>query len=275
MRKGLDQRIWLIGPALLLIAVAFVAPVVWLLGRAFTFPTPGFQNFEALWERPVYLRVLANTLLISAIVTPVVVALGFPVAHAMANGSPRLRRWLIFLVLVPFWTSLLVRSFATVILLQRHGPLNAFLLGFGFISEPLSLLYNMTGLLTGAVQVLLPLVIFPLYSAMIRIDPSLMQAAMTLGATPARAFLRAYLPLTLPGLMTGATLVFISMLGYYITPALLGGAREQMISQLIQTQIAEFGNWGMAGALSLTLLAVTAAMLLLLQFTVGLRAIAR
>lgn len=260
---------------MLLLAVAFVVPVVWLLGRAFTYPAPGLQNFAALWDRPVYLRVLANTLLISAIVTPVVLVLGFPVAHAMAHGSPRLRRWLIFLVLVPFWTSLLVRSFATMILLQRHGPLNAFLVGFGFIGEPLSLLYNMTGLLAGAVQVLLPLVIFPLYSAMVRIDPSLMQAAMTLGAKPARAFLRVYMPLTLPGLMTGATLVFISMLGYYITPALLGGAREQMVSQLIQTQIAEFGNWGMAGALSLTLLAVTGAMLLLLHFTVGLRAIAR
>lgn len=275
MRNGVDQRIWLIAPALLLLAVAFVAPVAWLLGRAVTFPNAGFHNFAALWDRPVYLRVLTNTLLISAIVTPIVLALGFPVAHAMTHGSARLRRWLIFLVLVPFWTSLLVRSFATVILLQRHGPLNAFLLSFGIIDEPLSLLYNMTGLLAGAVQVLLPLVVFPLYSAMVRIDPSFMQAAMTLGAKPARAFLRVYLPLTLPGLMTGATLVFISMLGYYITPALLGGPREQMISQLIQAQIAEFGNWGIAGALSLVLLAVTAAMLLLLQFTVGLKAIAR
>jgi putative spermidine/putrescine transport system permease protein len=274
-RRGFDPRVWLMAPALVLLAVAFVAPVGWLLGRAITFPTPGLQNFAALWERPVYLRVLANTLLISAIVTPIVLLLGFPIAHAMAHGSARLRRWLVFLVLVPFWTSLLVRSFATVILLQRHGPLNSFLLAFGFINEPLPLLYNMTGLLAGSVQVLLPLVIFPLYSAMVRIDPSLMQAAMTLGARPVRAFLRVYLPLAVPGLMTGATLVFISMLGYYITPALLGGAREQMISQLIQTQIAEFGNWGMAGALSVILLAATAAMLLLLQFTVGLKAIAR
>jgi putative spermidine/putrescine transport system substrate-binding protein len=143
------------------------------------------------------------------------------------------------------------------------------------IDEPLSLLYNMTGLFAGSVQVLLPLVIFPLYSAMARIDPSFMQAAMTLGARPARAFTRVYMPLTLPGLMTGATLVFISMLGYYITPALLGGPHEQMISQLIQTQIAEFGNWGMAGALSLILLAVTGGLLLLLQATVGLKAITR
>ena len=120
------------------------------------------------------------------------------------------------------------------------------------------LLYNMTGLLAGCVQVLLPFVIFPLYSSMARIDPGYMRAAATLGASPVRAFVRVYLPLTLPGLVTGATLVFISTLGYYIIPALLGGARQQMISQLIQDQIAAFGNWGVAGALSLVLLAVTA-----------------
>ncbi len=270
-----DRRLWLLLPAGLTLTVAFLLPVGWLLSRAFTFPQPGFQNFVLLWERPVYLRVMGNTLWISAIVTPITVLLAFPVAHLMAHGSPRLRRWLVFLVLVPFWTSLLVRSFATAILLQRHGVLNSFLIAFGFTEEPLPLLYNMAGLLAGCVQVLLPFVIFPLYSSMARIDPAYMRAASTLGATPVRAFLRVYLPLTLPGLMTGATLVFISTLGYYIIPALLGGARQQMIAQLIQDQIATFGNWGVAGALSLVLLAATAALLALLQFTVGLKEIAR
>ena len=124
-------------------------------------------------------------------------------------------------------------------------------------------------------QVLLPFVVFPLYSSMARIDPAYMSAAATLGASPVRSFLRIYLPLTLPGLMTGATLVFVSTLGYYIIPAMLGGARQQMIAQLIQDQIATFGNWGVAGALSLVLLAITGAMVALLQFTVGLREIAR
>jgi putative spermidine/putrescine transport system permease protein len=273
--KAIDRRIWLLLPAALLLTVAFLGPVGWLLMRAVTIPQPGFQNFELLWQRPVYMRVMGNTLLISAIVTPIVVLLGFPVAHMMAHGSARLRRWLVFLVLVPFWTSLLVRSFATAILLQRHGVINSFLTGFGFIEEPLPLLYNFTGLLAGCVQVLLPFVIFPLYSSMARIDPAYMRAASTLGATPVRAFLRVYLPLTLPGLMTGATLVFVSTLGYYIIPAMLGGARQQMIAQLIQDQIATFGNWGVAGALSIVLLVATAALLLLLQFTVGLKEIAR
>jgi putative spermidine/putrescine transport system permease protein len=273
--KAVDGRIWLVLPAALVLAVAFLGPVGWLLSRAFTFPEPGLQNFAIIWERPVYLKVIGNTLLISAVVTPVVVLLAFPVAHLMAHGSARLRRWLIFLVLVPFWTSLLVRAFATAILLQRHGVVNSLLVTLGLVDEPLPLLYNFGGLLAGCVQVLLPFVIFPLYSSMVRIDPAYMKAAATLGASPVRAFIRVYLPLTLPGLMTGAILVFISTLGYYVIPALLGGPRQQMISQMIQDQIATFGNWGMAGALSLVLLAITGALLLLLQVTVGLKEVAR
>lgn len=271
----MDRTNWLLLPALLLLAAAFVGPVGWLLSRAFTYPVVGLGNFVALWERPVYLRVILNTVMISALVTPVCVILGFPVAHAMAHGSPRTRRWLVFLVLVPFWTSLLVRSFATVILLQRNGPLNGTLMGLGLIEQPLPLLYNMAGLLLGAVQVLLPFVIFPLYATMARIEPSWMQAALTLGAGPVRAFWRVYLPLTFPGLLTGAALVFISTLGYYVIPALLGGPRELMVAQLIQDQIGNFGNWGMAGALSLVLVGSTGLLLAVVHATVGLKAIAQ
>jgi putative spermidine/putrescine transport system permease protein len=271
----LDPRIWLLLPAVLLLVVAFISPVGMLLSRAFTQPQTGVQNFIDLWERRGFLQVLRNTVMIAAIATPICVLIGFPVAHAMTHGSARLRRWLIFIVLVPFWTSLLVRTFANVILLQRNGPLNAVLVGLGLTVEPLPLLYNMTGLLFGAVQVLLPFVIFPLHAAMLRIDPTYMQAALTLGAGPVRAFLRVYLPLTVPGLLTGATLVFISTLGYYVTPAMLGGPRQTMIAQLIQDQIAQFGNWGIAGALSLLLLLVSGVMLLLLQLAVGRNAVAR
>jgi putative spermidine/putrescine transport system permease protein len=271
----LDLRILLLLPAVLLLLVAFISPVGMLLARAFTQPQTGVQNFVELWERRGFLQVLWNTIVIAAIATPICVLIGFPVAHAMTHGSARLRRWLIFIVLVPFWTSLLVRTFANVILLQRNGPLNAMLVGLGLTAEPLPLLYNMTGLLFGAVQVLLPFVIFPLHAAMLRIDPTWMQAALTLGAGPVRAFLRIYLPLTVPGLLTGATLVFISTLGYYVTPAMLGGPRQTMIAQLIQDQIAQFGNWGIAGALSLLLLLASGVMLLLLQLTVGLKAVAR
>ena len=210
----IDRRGWLVLPAVIVLLVVFAGPVGLLLSRAITQPQPGLQNFAVLWNRPIYLQVLLNTVIISATATPICVLLGYPVAHAMANSSPRVRRWLVFMVLVPFWTSLLVRSFATVILLQRTGPINALLIGIGLIGEPLPLLYNLTGVMLGAVQVLLPFVIFPLYSAMSRIEPAYMQAALTLGCTPLRAFWRIYLPLTLPGVMTGAPLVFISTLGY-------------------------------------------------------------
>jgi len=270
-----DARFWLLAPALLILLLVFLGPVGWLLSRAFTEPLLGVQNFVTLWQRPVYLRVIWNTVAISAAATPVCLLLGFPVAHAMTYAGARTRRWLIFLVLLPFWTSLLVRTFATLILLERNGPLNSFLLGIGLIGQPLPLLYNMTGLLIGAVQVLLPFVIFPLHASMRQIDPAAMQAALTLGATPARAFVRVYLPLTLPGLLTGATLVFVSVLGYFITPAMLGGVRELMVAQLIQDQIGQFGNWGLASALSIVLLGATALLLWLLHATVGLKAVAR
>jgi putative spermidine/putrescine transport system permease protein len=269
------RRAYWVVPAVLLLLLAFVAPVGWLLARAFIQPQPGLQNFAAIWRGQGYLQVLWNTVEISALVTPICVLLGFPIAHAMATGSPRLRRWLVFIVLLPFWTSLLVRTFATVILLQRNGPVNAVLIGLGLTSEPLPLLYNLTGVMAGALQVLLPFVIFPLHAAMSRIDPAFMQAALTLGARPARAFWRVYLPLTMPGLVTGATLVFISTLGYFVTPAMLGGPRQTMIAQMIQDQIAQFGNWGMAGALSLLLLAISGVLFLILHLTIGLKAAPR
>ena len=275
MRATVDRRAWLLAPGLLVLLIAFIGPVGWLLSRAFTQPTIGFENFVALWTHPIYLRVIGNTVMISAIVTPICVILGFPMAHAITYAGPRLQRTLIFIVLLPFWTSLLVRTFATLILLERDGPLNQFLLGIGLISHPLPLVYNLAGLLIGAVQVLLPFVIFPLYAAMLKVDPALMPAALTLGARPARAFLRVYLPLTLPGLMTGATLVFISVLGYFVTPAMLGGVRQLMVAQLIQDQIGEFGNWGLAGALALIVLLVTALLLGLLNATIGLKAVTR
>ena len=276
MRTSLfGRRALLVLPALLLLLLAFIGPVVWLLARAFTQPQLGLQNFEALWQHQGYLQVLWNTIEISALVTPICVLLGFPIAHAMATGSPRLRRWLVFIVLLPFWTSLLVRTFATVILLQRTGPVNAILMALGLTAEPLPLIYNLTGVMAGALQVLLPFVIFPLHAAMARIDPAFMQAALTLGARPVRAFIRVYLPLTLPGLITGATLVFISTLGYFVTPAMLGGPHQTMIAQLIQDQIAQFGNWGMAGALSLLLLAISGVLFLLLHLTIGLKVASR
>ncbi len=271
----MNRRALLLLPALLLLTLVFLLPVGWLLSRAFTYPHPGLGNVLALWRRPVLLRVLANTVLIAAAVTPLAVLLGYPVAHAMAFGPRWLRRPLGFVVLLPFWSSLLVRTFAILVLLGRQGPVNAVLTGLGLARAPVPMLYGLGAVLFGAVQVQVPFVVFPLLAVMRRVDPACMGAAMTLGAGPVRAFLRVMLPQTLPGVLAGATLVFVTTLGYYVTPALLGGPHETMVAQLIQREVSDSGDWGVAGALSLLLLLVAGGLVGLLHAVVGLRAVSR
>jgi putative spermidine/putrescine transport system permease protein len=258
MAARLDKRAWLALPAVLLSAAVFLYPAAWLLLRSFSEPVWGWQNYAAALGHPVYLRVFWNTVVISASVTALTLLIGYPVAYTMAHASERLRRLLLFVVLVPFWTSLLVRTYAWMVLLQRTGLVNASLLWLGVIEQPLELIHNRIGVLVGMVQVQLPFMILPLYAVLSRIDERLTQAAATLGARPMRNFLRIYLPLSREGVLTGSALVFIISLGYYITPALLGGPQDAMIAQLILGQIENFGNWGVAGALSVVLLVGTA-----------------
>jgi putative spermidine/putrescine transport system permease protein len=260
-----DANLLLVLPAALLMLTCFAWPVVNLLKLSFMLPQPGIGNYQALFARPVYLRVLLNTVAISASVALLCLVVGYAIAYIMATASPRTRRLLIFVVLIPFWSSVLVRSFAWMVLLQRNGLVNDMLIGLGLIHRPVQLVYNRTGVLIGMVQILLPFMIFPLFAVMSRINPSYAEAASTLGAGPVRGFLRVYFPLTLPGVLTGTSLVFVLALGYYIIPALLGGLGETMIAQLIEQQVADFGNWGMAGALSAVLLAGTAIILTLIM----------
>jgi putative spermidine/putrescine transport system permease protein len=260
-RLQLDASLLLVLPAAAVILACFAWPVVHLLGLSFTQPQPGLGNYIALVTHPVYLRVLWNTAVISATVDLLCLLIGYPVAYVMATASPRTRRLLIFMVLIPFWSSVLVRSFAWMVLLQRNGLINDVLLGLGLIQQPTQLVYNRIGVLIGMVQILLPFIILPLFTVMSRIDPSYTRAAATLGAGPVRGFLRVYFPLTLPGVLTGAALVFVLALGYYVVPALLGGLGETMIAQIIEQQVADFGNWGMGGALSAALLVCTAIVL--------------
>ena len=255
-----DRRGWLVSPAVLLVALLFAYPVLGLLVLSVTDPEPGLQNFRKLYEAPVYLKALANTVVISGSVTALCALLGYPIAYTMAHSGERMRRLMIFVVLVPFWSSILVRTFAWMVILQKKGLVNKALVDYlGLIETPLTIIYNRTGVLVGMTHILLPFMILPLYSVLTRIDPSLSSAAASLGAPPVRNFLRVYLPLSLPGLVSGSVLVFVMGLGYYITPALLGGPGEAMIAQLIEMQVADFGNWGLAGALSVVLLAGTIA----------------
>lgn len=262
----------LIVPACALLLVCFAYPVFWLLVRSASDPQWGLQNYRVLYDRPIYLKVLWNTVVISATVTLCCALIGYPFAYTMANSTDRIRRVLMFVVLIPFWTSILVRTFAWMVILQKQGLINQVLIGLGLIEAPLALVYNRTGVLIGMTQILLPFMVFPLYSVMLRIDQSFTAAAATLGAPPVRNFLRVYLPLSLPGLLIGSMLVFIISLGYFITPALLGGAGDIMVAQMIERQIGYFGNWGLAGALAVVLLLGTGICLAAVHRLVGVRA---
>ena len=249
-----DKRIVLLVPALLLIVVAFAYPVFWLLLRSFSDPSWGMQNYQAALGKGIYLKVLWNTVSIAGTTTFFCLVIGYPVAYSMVHSSVLIRKLLIYVVLIPFWTSILVRTFAWIVLLQRNGLINDILLGIGILQEPLDLIFNRLGVLLGMVQILLPFMIFPLFSVMKKIDHSYILAASNLGARPLMQFFRVYLPLSLPGIMTGSMLVFIVSLGYFITPALLGGRKDTMIAQLIHERISEFGDWGLPSALAVILL---------------------
>jgi putative spermidine/putrescine transport system permease protein len=267
----IDGNLLLILPATILMAGCFAWPVAKLLFLSVSQPIWGFGNYQALLTHPVFARVLWNTVVISGTVDLFCLLIGYPVAYTMATAAPRFRRLLIFVVLVPFWSSVLVRSFAWMVLLQRNGLVNGMLIGVGLLQQPAQLVYNRAGVLIGMVQILLPFMIFPLYATMTRINPSYSNAAATLGATPVRGFLRVYLPLTLPGVVTGGVLVFVISLGYFIVPALLGGFGDTMVAQVIEEQVADLGNWGMAGTLSAVLLAGTCLTLALILRIYGVR----
>lgn len=205
-------------------------------------------------ERAVFVQVFARTFWIGAVTAFFCVLLGYPLAYLLANTPERLSNLLMILVLLPFWTSVLVRSTAWVVLLQTHGLVNEFLIWLGLISHPLELVYNRVGVYIAMTHVLLPFFILPLYGVMKGISPIAMQAASSLGAPPLRAFMAVYLPQTLPGVAAGAIIVFTLALGYYVTPALVGGGADQMISASIAFYTNQSLNWGMAAALSLLLL---------------------
>jgi len=220
-------------------------------------------------EQRVFRGVLVRTLWISAMVTLLCLLLGYPVAYVIAAQPPGRAAVLLFLVLLPFWTSLLVRTVSWVVLLQREGVLNSLFLSLGIVNEPLKMIFNRFAVYVAMVHVLLPFMVLPLYAVMRSIPSSYMRAATSLGAKPFTAFRRVYVPQTLPGIAAGCLMVFIQALGYYITPALVGGADDQMISYFIAFYASRTVNWGMAAALSIVLLAATLALYAVYNRLVG------
>ena len=208
-------------------------------------------------EQRAYGGILLRTFHISLVATLICLLLGYPLAWWLASLPTRAANVLMILVLVPFWTSILVRVAAWIVLLQSEGLVNRGLMGVGLIDHPLALLFNRTGVIIAMVHILLPFMVLPLYSVMKSVPPTYLRAAVSLGSSPLAAFFRVYVPQTYPGIGAGALLVFILAIGYYVTPALLGGADDQMLSYYIARYTNVEVNWGMACALGALLLAAT------------------
>ncbi|PYO58393.1 MAG: ABC transporter permease [Candidatus Rokuibacteriota bacterium] len=244
-------------PILAYLAVFYVYPLARILLLSVYGPRLTFDHFLRMVTVPVYTQVLMRSFRIALLVTVLSLVLGYPVAYLLSTLKPRRVALLMPVILVPFTISVLVRSYAWMAILGRQGLVNTLLGRLGLTQQPLDILYNEFGVLLGMVHILLPFFILPAYSVMIRIDRDLLKAASIMGATPARGFLEVFLPLSLPGIIGGGLLVFIQALGFFVTPALLGGPRDTMISMLIELQISQLLNWGFAAALSSVLLIAT------------------
>lgn len=211
-------------------------------------------------EAAAFGKILVRTFQISAVVTLVCLLLGYPLAYWLSTLTARQANMCMILVLVPFWTSILVRVAAWIVLLQSNGLVNRGLMEIGLIDEPLALLFNRLGVIIAMVHILLPFMILPLYSVMKSVPPTYLRAAVSLGSSPLAAFFKVYVPQTYPGIGAGGLLVFILSIGYYVTPALLGGADDQMLSYYIAQYTNVNVNWGMACALGAVLLFTTLAL---------------
>lgn len=264
-RQGARERralAFLTLPGALLIFVVLILPIGWLFWLSF-FGANGEATLDnyARMLRPVYVRTFISTFQVAGLVTLVCVLLGYPVAYLLSQLPDRVAGILMIFVILPFWTSVLVRTYAWLVLLQRTGLINTWLTDAGIITEPLPLVHNLLGTVIGMVHVMLPFLILPLYASMKAIDPVYMRAAANCGATPAQAFCQVFLPMSLPGLAAGVGLVFVLCLGFFVTPALLGGGRVAMWAMQIANNISVYGNWGAASALGVVLLVVTAIIL--------------
>lgn len=272
-RRRRDWRSFrLLAPALLLLAVFFLLPVLSLLLRSVLEPTPGLHNYTQLLGSTTYLRVFGNTFLVATVVTVSTVAIGFPTAWLLAVAPRKLSSVLFAILLLSMWTNLLARTFAWMVLLQATGPINRVLMALGLIREPLALVNNLVGVTIGMTYIMLPFLVMPLHATLRSIDPSTLRAAAICGASRWQAFWRVLVPLALPGVASGALMVFVMALGYFVTPALLGGPSYMMLAELIAQLVQELLNWGLAGAAAFVLLAVTLSLYALqLRFTSGAR----
>lgn len=257
VKSGIDPAAYLLLPILMLLCVFMLFPVCRIFLMSFFDPGFTTHHYAEIFQGDVYLQVFLRTSIVALLVSVCCLILGYPVAYLLADVPPKTARILLILVILPMWIGILVRTYAWMVLLGRHGFLNKTLMYFDLIAEPIKVLFTSKAVVLAMVQILLPLMILPLYANMKGIDRNLLKASRILGAGAWRTFFHVFLPLSSPGIMAGFTLVFIISIGFFITPALVGGRKDIMIAMLIESQITRLLNWGFAAALALILMIVT------------------
>lgn len=271
-----NRKLLLTLPALLLIAAALAVPLGWLLYQSFMGPH-GFTTkyYMEVVRHDGYGKYMLNTFKLSVTTTLICVALAYPLSYALVTLRKSFAAFLFVCVISSFFASILVRTYSWLLLLQRRGVINTYLMENGWIEQPLELVYNMQGTLVGMVHVLLPLMVLPLTNAMRKVDWTLVLAARALGASPTRAFFDVFLPLSLSGLIAGGILTFVAGLGFFLTPAMLGGGRVVVWATAVATAAEENHEWGAGAALGIILFVVTFALLYVLKRLFGVRQVLR
>jgi len=246
-------------PALILVLVILIIPVGWLFYLSFIGADGQFslENYQRMVDRKSYRRIFETTFQVSLITTGLCILIGYPLAYFLSQLPSRIAGLCLITVLLPFWTSLLVRTYAWLVLLQKRGLVNTWAIDLGLWDEPIKMVHNLTGTLIGMVHIMLPFLVLPLYGSMNAINRDYLKAASNLGASPTRAFWTVFFPLSGPGLFAGALIVFVLCLGFYVTPAVLGGGKVIMVSMKIASNIELFVNWGAASAMGVVLLLLT------------------
>lgn len=259
----------LAAPGFALISAVVLVPIGWLFWLSFR-DADGFTiaHYARLLHSS-YLLTLQTTFELSFLVTAICILIGYPLAYVIAQAKGRMAAAMLLLVMFPIWTSLLVRCYAWLVLLQRRGIVNTWLTDLGIIEQPLRMMHNFTGTTIGMVHIMLPFMVLPLYGSMKAISSDYMRAASSLGASPVKAFWQVFVPLSLPGLAAGVIIVFVLCLGFYVTPALLGGGRVMMWSMQIERNVTYHSDWGAASALGVVLLVMTLGILWLVGRFVG------
>lgn len=253
----------LTSPAVLCVLTIMVIPVAWLFYLSFIGSDGNFslEHYQRMLDSKSYARIFFTTFKVSLLTTVICVFIGYPLAYFLSQLPARVANICMLSVLLPFWTSLLVRTYSWLVLLQRKGIINQVGMNMGFWDEPLKLVHNLSGTLIGMVHIMLPFLILPLYASMKSIPQDYMKASSNLGATPTQSFWQVFFPLSMPGLMAGSLIVFILSLGFFVTPAILGGGKVIMVAMQITSNIELFFDWGAASALGVVLLVMTFAVL--------------